>query len=202
MGVATAYLEPEPVQALFLPDGAGVQVRPAAPRDESVIQAYIGGLSSKSRFDRFHGALNELPAAELHRMTHQVDARQQTLIAEALSDDDTAARMIGEARYAVMPDGRSCEFAVSVAEAWRRRTLGMQLLRNLAWRAKRFGVRYLVGDVLRTNAAMTALARKTGFRITAPIADDRLLRITKDLSLPDAGPACEASTAQSRSIAV
>jgi hypothetical protein len=32
---------------------------------------------------------------------------------------------------------------------------------------------------------MIALARKTGFAVTSPIADARLVKITKDLSLLD-----------------
>ena len=92
--------------------------------------------------------------------------------------------MIGEARYAVAPDRVGCEIAVSVAEAWRRRTLGTQLLAHLAHRVGNLRVRYLFGDVLCSNEAMKALARKLGFGVTAVIGDARLLRITRDLDLP------------------
>jgi GNAT superfamily N-acetyltransferase len=73
------------------------------------------------------------------------------------------------------------EFAVSVAEAWRRKTLATLLVGVIASRAKALGLRYLVGDVFHSNQAMIALARKSGFAVTEPIADARLVKITKDL---------------------
>jgi hypothetical protein len=40
-------------------------------------------------------------------------------------------------------------------------------------------------DVFRSNEEMIALARKTGFAVTGSVADARLVKITKDLSLLD-----------------
>ncbi len=176
--------EPDPVRAVHLPGGEKVTVRPARPQDTSMIQAYIRGLSAASRRNRFLGALNEISSSELHGMTHGDRCRHPALIAEGIVDG--ACTMIGEARYAVAPDGLNCEFAVSVAETWRRKTLAMLLVGIVAYRAKALGLRYLVGDVFRTNEAMMALARKTGFAVTGPVADARLVRITKDLALLDA----------------
>jgi RimJ/RimL family protein N-acetyltransferase len=84
-------------------------------------------------------------------------------------------------RLTVAPDGFNCEFAVSVAEGWRRKALGTLLVGIIASRAKALGLRYLVGDVFRSNQAMIALARKSGFAVTEPIGDARLAKITKDL---------------------
>jgi len=149
-----------------------------------MIQAYVQGLSPVARHNRFLGAVNELSASELNRMTHMDHGGHPALIAETVVEG--ARTMIGEARYAAAPDGRTCEFAVSVADTWRRRTLGMLLIGYVECRAKALGLRYLVGDILRSNQAMTALARKSGFAVTEPIADARLVRITKDLFLRDA----------------
>jgi RimJ/RimL family protein N-acetyltransferase len=167
------------VHAVHLPCGETVTVRPAHPQDTDSIQAYIRILSPASRRNRFLGALNEVSANELYRMTHTDRGSHPVLIVENVIDG--ASTMIGEVRYAVAPDGFSCEFAVSVAEAWRRKTLGMLLVGIIASRAKALGLRYLVGDVFRSNQAMIALARKSGFAVTEPIADARLVNITKDL---------------------
>jgi RimJ/RimL family protein N-acetyltransferase len=99
------------------------------------------------------------------------------LIAEILSDG--ASLMIGEARGALAPDGRY-EIAVSVAEAWRRRTLGTQFLRILAGHAGSLGIHDLVADVFRSNEA--AMARKLGFGFAAPVADARLMRFTMNIA--------------------
>jgi RimJ/RimL family protein N-acetyltransferase len=181
MSASTGCDEFASARVLCLPSGECVLVRPAGPQDSGSIQAYIHGLSPASRHHRFLGSLNELSPAQLHRMTRTDDRSEGTLIAEIAVEGGST--MIGEARYAVAPDRLGCEIAVSVAEAWRRQGLGTQLLANLARRAKNLRVRYLIGDVSRSNEAMKALARKTGFDLSAPIADARLVRITKDLFL-------------------
>jgi acetyltransferase len=156
-----------------------VTVRPARPQDADMIQAYMRGLSPASRQNRFLGALNEVSASELYGMTHNDHGRYPALIAETVSEG--ARTMIGEARYAAMPDGFTCEFAVSVAEAWRRKSLGMVLIEIVTSQAMALGAQHLVGDVFRSNRAMITLARKTGFEVTEPVADARLVKITKHL---------------------
>jgi RimJ/RimL family protein N-acetyltransferase len=174
---------PELGQAVHLLCGEKVTVRPACPHDTGMIQSYIRGLSSASRRNRFLGSLNEVSENELYRMTHADRYTHPALIAENIVDGDRT--MIGEARYAVTPDGFRCEFAVSVDETWRRKTLGTLLIGIVVSRVRALGLRYLVGDVFRSNEAMIALARKTRFAVTEPVADARLVKITKDLSLLD-----------------
>ena len=200
MGPATARDAPRLVDTLQLRGGQSVMVRAAEPRDGDSIQSYIRGLSSDSRRNRFFRALNELSPAELHRMTHPQHRRQLALIAETITEG--VCTMIGEARYAVAGDDVTCEIAVSVAEAWRRRTLGTQLFEILARRAKGLGVHYLVADVLRSNEAMTALARQAGFVAKGPIADPRSIRMTKTLARPDVVRSGDGRTAQDYLIAV
>jgi GNAT superfamily N-acetyltransferase len=176
--------EPDPVQAAvhFL-CGEKVTVRPARPQDTGMIQGYMRGLSSASRRNRFLGSLNEVSANELYSMTHTNRCSHPALIVENVVEG--ACTMIGEARYAVAPDGFRCEFAVSVKETWRRKKLGTLLVGIVANRARGLGLHYLVGDVFHSNEAMTALARKTKFAVTGPVGDARLVKITKDLSLLD-----------------
>ena len=103
--------------------GETVTVRPARPEDADRIGAYIRALSFKSRYARFLGAVNELAAADLYRMTHGNHAAPPALMAER-SDGD-ARTLIGEARYAL--DGVSCEFALSVSDSWRAKGIGTLL---------------------------------------------------------------------------
>ncbi len=160
--------------------GRQVTVRPARPDDAGMLQSYIRGLSLGSRYNRFFRALSELPAAELDRLTHTDGPDQVTLIVET-SVEDTPT-MIGEARYAVLHDQAACEFGISVAEAWRRKGLGILLLGDLQSRVRALGVRTLVGNVLRSNETMLAFARKVGFGIAARSGDPRAVRIVKDIT--------------------
>ena len=170
------------VQRRHVLAGEAVTVRPARPEDAERIGAYIRGLSFKSRYARFLGPVNELAPADLHRMTGGNDAAPPALIVE--SGDGDARTVIGEARYAF--DGIACEFALSVSDAWRGKGVGTLLMGIIEQHAKLRGARYLIGDVLRTNQPMLALARKLGFAVTRPVLDDRLFKVTKRLSRLDA----------------
>ena len=140
------------VEALHLPGAEKVTLREALPDDAGVIQNYVRALAPDSRRNRFLGALNELSASDLHAMTHGDHGRYPALIAESVVNGTRT--MIGEARYALTPDGRGCEFAISVAERWRCGSLGTHLIAIVGSRAKALGLRYLVGDVFSSNPAM------------------------------------------------
>jgi acetyltransferase len=138
-------------------------------------------MSGASRYTRFLGPVNELAPADLHRMTHGNDTAPPALIVE--SGDGDARTVIGEARNAF--DGIACEFALSVSDSWRGKGVGTLLMGIIEQRAKLRGAHYLVGDVLRSNKPMLALAHKLGFSVTRPVLDDRLFKVTKHLSRID-----------------
>jgi GNAT superfamily N-acetyltransferase len=177
--------------------GMRVTVRAVCPQDAGRLQDYVRGLALSSRYDRFLGPVNELSPAELKRVTHG-DDRHMSLIAETKVGG--ARTVIGEARGAVAPDGLTAEVAVSVADAWRGRGLGALLLQHVECRARGLAARTLVGDVLRSNAAMKRLVRKAGFDMTGVPADARLVRIVKDISAP-LGQPCAQLTAAGLSVA-
>jgi GNAT superfamily N-acetyltransferase len=178
---------------LRLPVGQRVSVRPLRSQDAEVLQAYVRGLSRESRRNRFLGAVNELAPAELERLTH-LDCRSQLALI-AGTDVDGAPMIIGEARLAIALDLLRGEFALSVADAWQGHGLGALLLADLECRAKSLGVRWLVGDVLRSNEAMNGMARKAGFETTRLPGDARLVGVVKDISLAHAGPPCDEGAA-------
>jgi RimJ/RimL family protein N-acetyltransferase len=180
--------EPRLIHALRLPGGEPVTVRPVCPQDSDALQTYVRTLSPDARYKRFFGPLRELPPAELDRVIHLDPPNQLGLIAQTRVDG-----VIGEARYALSPDRLDCEFALSVAEGWHGKGVGTLLLDDLESRARSLGAHRLVGDVLRTNAAMQALARKAGFAMTDVPRDARLVRIVKDMALSSTTLPCEAS---------
>ena len=175
-----AYSHPDLAGALPAAAGAWVTLRPVSRHDGGVLQAYIRALSWESRYNRFLGALNELPAAELERVTHLDQKHELALLAETRLDG--ASLVVAETRYAFSRDRRECEFALSVADAWHSKGIGTLLVADVERRAACLGARHLVGDVLRSNEPMKALARKTGFALADIPRDARLVRIVKDLA--------------------
>jgi GNAT superfamily N-acetyltransferase len=74
----------------------------------------------------------------------------------------------------------SGEFAISVADRFRRHGLGLALLCALQFRAISLGYLDLFGETLRTNHEMKSLARKAGFEMTRSL-DWRAVRFDKRL---------------------
>jgi GNAT superfamily N-acetyltransferase len=161
----------------------GLSLRSARPTDGDALQEYIRGLSLPSRYNRFLGALSELPPSELARALAANGRDTRTLLLTVAANDREA--IVGEARMALSCEERAGEFAISIADDWRRLGVGSALLEEIARRAAADGIERLFGDVLRTNEAMIALARKRGFRL-GPGLEGRLLRIEKQLE--DAAP--------------
>jgi GNAT superfamily N-acetyltransferase len=167
--------------------GDRLALRFVEPRDAHALQNYVRALSSGSRYNRFFGALGELPKALLDRFIHVSEASGFTVI--ATMDIDGFETIVGEARYILHADSQNVEFGLSVADRWQGHGIGPALLRNLECRAAAFGAKGLVGDTLRSNSTMIATARKAGFELTQHPHDWKLVRITKPLAVaPEAIP--------------
>lgn len=118
----------------------------------------------------------------LERVTHLDRNDGLALVAETRVVD--APLVIAEARCAFSRERRECEFALSIADAWRGKGIGTLILAEVERRAGSLGAERLVADVLRSNEPMKALARKAGFTLADVPRDAKLIRIVKDLAAP------------------
>jgi GNAT superfamily N-acetyltransferase len=153
-------------------------LRPARSSDGDALQAYVRGLSPDSRYNRFLGAVNELPALELAR-TLAANGRDTLtlLLTSTVGDRET---VVGEARVALSCAKRAGEFSMSIADDWQHLGVGSALLAEIERKAAADGIELLFGDTLRTNDGMIGLARAHGFRL-GPGFEPRLVRIEKRL---------------------
>lgn len=161
--------------------GEPVTVRFVEPRDAEALQNYFRGLTSRSRYNRFLGAISQLPPALLDRFIHVGEADQFSVLATMKVDG--IETIVGEARYAFDADTSSFEFGLSVDDRWQGHGIGQALLKNLECRAAAFGAERLFGDTLRANAAMISLARKAGYAFTNSPGDWKLVRFEKLIEL-------------------
>jgi len=162
---------------LRLQTGKSLTVRFVEPRDAEALQAYFRSLTVRSRYNRFLGAMRELPQTELDHFIHPGEDDRFSVI--AVMTIDGFETIVGEARYAFEPGAGSFEFGLSVDDRWQGQGVGSALLGNLECRAAAFGAERLLGDTLRSNDAMIGLARKSGFGF-APNPDDwKLVRFEK-----------------------
>jgi RimJ/RimL family protein N-acetyltransferase len=164
---------------LRLKSGQSLTVRFVEPRDADALQDYFRSLTTGSRYNRFLGAMSELPQTLLKHFVHVGEQDRFSVIATMTVDGHET--IVGEARYAFDTETDSFEFGLSIDDRWQRQGLGAALLGNLQCRAAAFGAKRLFGDTLRSNEAMIALARKSGFGFRNSPGDWKLVRFEKHL---------------------
>ena len=157
------------VEGLRLEDRAKVVIRAVKVDDAPMLQAFVRGLSARSRRYRFFSALVELSASQLDRL---VRPDRFGLALVALRGRSKDAAIVGEARYVVDP-ATDCdaEFAIAIADRFQRKGLGTRLMKMIVAHASKTGVRRLFGEILGENQAMLEFMRQLGFGVRANAAD-------------------------------
>ena len=166
---------------LRLRSGKTLAVRFVEPGDAEALQDYFRSLSVRSRYNRFLGAMSELPQTELDHFIHVGERDRFSVI--AVMTIDGVETIVGEARYGFVADTASFEFGISVDDRWQGQGIGSALLRNLECRAAAFGATRVFGDTLRSNDVMMGLARKSGFTFIRHPDDWKLVRFEKHVEL-------------------
>jgi RimJ/RimL family protein N-acetyltransferase len=161
-------------------NGKPVTVRFVEPRDAEELQNYFRSLSTRSRYNRFLGAMRELPDSLLDHFIHVGERDEFSVVATMKADGFET--VVGEARYAFHADTESLEFGLSIDDRWQGQGIGAALLRNLECRAAAFGAERLFGDTLRSNDAMQGLARKSGYAFASNPDDWKLVRFEKHIT--------------------
>jgi acetyltransferase len=146
-----------------------VEIRPLRLQDAGAFRAFVERLSPASRYERFQYVVKEV-SPELLRLLVEADPRSHVALAAF-----EGGEVVGEARY--VREGEGAEFALAVADAWRRRGVGKRLFGELLAYARRDGVRRLDGEVLAWNQAMLGFVEQAGFQVRAHPEDPRLLRL-------------------------
>ncbi|MBZ0091874.1 MAG: GNAT family N-acetyltransferase, partial [Sulfuricellaceae bacterium] len=162
-----------------LPDGINVTLRPIRPEDAEIEQEFVRGLSEESRFFRFMNTLHELTLTMLVRFTQIDYDREMALI--AVTEQEGREIELGVARYTTNPDGKSCEFALVVADAWQGKGIGSRLLSSLIEIARSRGLTRMEGEVLTRNRNMLKLTANLGFIQSPSESDPQLIKIARTL---------------------
>jgi acetyltransferase len=176
---------PEPendVVRVRLSDSRQVTIRPILPSDLGPLRKFFAALSRATLRLRFHSSTNELSEHLLHEFT-TVDPRAHVAIVAEIHDGAAGQlpALVAEARFVRNAGSQTAEFALVVADNWRRIGLGTMLTRILAQRARFTGVRRLCGDVLEDNKAMRRFAESLGARLSLAIGSAQTLRLSLEL---------------------
>jgi GNAT superfamily N-acetyltransferase len=129
------------------------RIRALTEDDAAALVAFVRALSPESRHARFFSAVSVLSGERLQQL---VSAPGHSVAAF-----DLDGRIVAHAQYALA--GTHAEFALVVAEGWRRNRLGAALLWMLKQHALEAGARTLGGEMLADNQAMRGVAAQLGF---------------------------------------
>ena len=156
-------------QDRFLFDGTPVTIRPIRPEDSGMEQEFVRHLSEDSRYFRFLGNVRELSSKKLKYFT-EIDYDCHMAFVAVIQRDGNDVE-IGVARYVGNEPRDTCEFAVTVDDAWQGTGVAGLLMASLMDAARERGFRTMEGLILRSNHKMLKFARQLGFKVR-PNPDD------------------------------
>jgi drug/metabolite transporter (DMT)-like permease/GNAT superfamily N-acetyltransferase len=146
-----------------LRDGRQVLIRSIGPADLDALRGFFAALSPATSRLRFHAAMKEVPDRLLREFTKPDQREHFGFIAEA--DGRRAGErplLVAEARYVRGTASDAAEFALVVADGWRRVGLGSSLMQTLLEHARLSGVQRLCGDALEDNQVLQRFMRSLG----------------------------------------
>ena len=162
-----------------LADGTDITIRPIRPEDADIEKKFVHDLSDESKYFRFMNSMQELTDNMLVRFTQLDYSREMALI--AVVEEQGSEIELGVARYAINPDGDSCEFALVIADNMQGKGLGQKLMTALMEAARDKGLKAIEGEVLSNNHNMLKLMTRLGFATKSSEEDPSIVKVSKML---------------------
>jgi acetyltransferase len=168
-------------------DKERIFMRPVRPGDAQQMIDLFYDLSAETIFMRFFSPLKRISRSMLVKLS-QIDYDREIALC-AFAGKGGLRKLIGVARIVFMPDGKTGEFAVVLADEWHGKGIGTILLKQALTSAKKYGLSQVHGLVMTTNAPMLTMGQKIGFAVTRdPVsAEYRLTIALKDPALENLG---------------
>lgn len=145
--------------------GLRITVRPIRPEDEAAHHDFVEAMTPEDLRLRFFGAVGSFDHSQLARMT-QIDYDREMALIATVTSEEGFTRTLGVVRAVADPDNETAEFAVAIRSDQKGRRLGRLLIEKIIAYARARGTHWLVGEALRENGPMIALAKSSGFTIT------------------------------------
>ncbi len=169
----------ELAETVVLRSGRKLLVRPIRPEDEPEHCAFISQLAPEDIRFRFFGAVRELPATQMARLTQIDYDREMAFIASEETAHGTR-ETVGVVRTVTDPNNECCEFAIIVRSDMKGQGLGRALLEKMIRYCQGRGTKFMTGQILRNNKRMLALAKSLGFA-RKEISAEAAVEVTLDL---------------------
>ncbi len=139
---------------------ATLRVRDLGPADGALVETLHDSLSTRSKYQRYHGAMPRLSARHRARLTATDGCDHVALVAL-----DPAGVPVAIARYIrLRHDPGAADIAAEVVDGRQRQGVATDLLARLARRAAASGVERFTATVL-SDTRIPAMLRRRGWRV-------------------------------------
>jgi acetyltransferase len=160
-------------------EGREVLMRPIRPEDERSHRAFLERLEPEDIRMRIFMSKRHIERSELARLT-QIDYDREMAFIASARDAQGALETLAVVRAVADPNNERAEFGIIVRSDLKGRGLGTTLLSKMIAYYRDRGTTELVGEILRENRSMLALARKAGLEIL-PSVDPHVLCVRQAL---------------------
>ena len=162
-----------------LRDGKRVHVRALVPADRDELLQAFHRLGAEARYMRFMVAVRTPNVERLREVLESFPEKGLAIAATVPASD--GIDIAGAASCMLLPDDRTCEFAITIVPEWGSKGLGRILMDSIIGAARERGLEQMRGYILARNAPMLRLANRLGFA-TRRDPDDLSVKIaTLDL---------------------
>lgn len=158
-----------------------VLLRPIQAKDVALERRFIEALSPSSRRYRFLETLST-PSEALLKMMTEIDPTTDVAYVAVLGTGESEVE-IGVGRFSALPDGKNCEFAVTVVDEWQNKGLGTFLMERLISAAGARGLETMFSSDASDNTRMRQFAEHLHFHHKQDPDDARLVRYSVDLKV-------------------
>jgi acetyltransferase len=170
---------PQKLEEQITLEGRQVLVRPILPEDEPQHRAFFDQLDPEDMHFRFFASIREPTHSELARFT-QIDFDREMAFIVTRINEQGRTETLGEVRSIADPDNYQAELALVVRSDLKGQGLGRILLDKMIRYCRSRGTKVLMGEVLRANYRMLALAKKFNFEVR-PLMDGQTLELRLNL---------------------
>jgi len=149
--------------------GKAVTLRPIAPTDQALTNAFVQNLSFATKYFRFGRGDMAFSPEQLAVICNPDPRLCRRLI--ALITGPAGDIQIGSAAFAFRPDKKHCDLTITIADGWQGTRVAHYLMSMLIETARECGVFKMYAQVLATNRRMQAFAQRHGFQLLASDAN-------------------------------
>jgi GNAT superfamily N-acetyltransferase len=160
-----------------------IRIRPIWPQDRQRYLEFFQSLSPTTNAFRFLALKKRISEEELSYLTEPDNTQHVALV--AVMNDNGRERIVGAARFIMLPDGSSgsdhAELAVTVADEFQGKGIGARLVMSLIALARKRGVRALVLYASPGNTRVWRLVKRIAERASRRV-EEGIVKIV--VSLP------------------